>query len=235
MKTLASFLLSAAFAVGATSAADDDVPAGSLSQVKFGDVVNEVDFKPDELTGKVVVVEKWGTQCGPCIAFLPELAKIAKRYEKKGLAVVGMEVQQSKKDDINELLKDAKVKYPVVAGGSTPVNADGIPHAHVFGPDGKLLWAGNPHEDGFMDSIKDGLRAYKKMPEEEPGAEEESEDGPLVASRDWTNSEGKSITAEVLRVEGGKVIFRMNGREVPYQLDQLVEEDQKTIREAAEQ
>jgi thiol-disulfide isomerase/thioredoxin len=140
----------------------DAVPDASVDQVKWAEVVNEVPFDKEALAGKVVVVEEWGVNCGPCIASLPDLAKLAKRYEKKGLVVVGLERQGSSKEEILEVLKDAKVKYPVMAGGSGPVPSDGIPHAMVFGADGKLVWHGHPADDEFEDSVKDALKGVAK-------------------------------------------------------------------------
>ena len=138
------------------------VPDASLSEVRWTEVVNEVPFDKETLAGKVVVVEEWGVNCGPCIASLPEMAKMAKRWEKKGLVVVGMERQNSSKEDILKVLKPARVKYAVMAGGSTPVPSDGIPHALVFGVDGKLVWHGHPADDEFEDSVKDALKQVAK-------------------------------------------------------------------------
>jgi thiol-disulfide isomerase/thioredoxin len=137
------------------------VPDASLDQVRWSEVVNDVPFDKEALKGKVVVIEEWGVNCGPCIASLPELAKMAKRYEKKGLMVVGMERQNSPKEDILKVLKEAKVKYPVMAGGSTPVDG-GIPHVLVFGGDGKLVFEGRPEAEEFEDAVKDALRALAK-------------------------------------------------------------------------
>lgn len=134
------------------------VPNASVSQVGWAAVVNDEPFDKTALGGKVVVVEQWGVNCGPCIASLPEMAKLAKRYEKKGLIVVGLECQNGTKDQILKLLKDARVKYPVMSGGSVPVSSDGIPHALVFGTDGKLVWHGHPADKGFEDSVKDALK-----------------------------------------------------------------------------
>ncbi len=76
------------------------LPNASLSDVQWGTQVNEAAFKKEDLAGKVVVVEEWGVNCAPCIASLPDLAKMAKSGEKKGLAVIGLERQQSTKEDI---------------------------------------------------------------------------------------------------------------------------------------
>jgi thiol-disulfide isomerase/thioredoxin len=138
------------------------VPDASIDQVRWSEVVNDVPFDKEALAGKVVVVEEWGVNCPPCIASLPELAKLAKRHEKKGLVVVGLERQNSSKEDILAVLKKAKVQYPVMAGGSTPVPSDGIPHALVFGGDGKLVWHGHPADEDFEDALKDALKALAK-------------------------------------------------------------------------
>ena len=138
------------------------VPDASISQVQWTEVVNGAAFDKAALGGKVVVVEEWGVNCGPCIASLPDMAKLAKRYEKKGLVVVGMERQNSSKDDILKVIKPARVAYPVMAGGSTPVPSTGIPHALVFGTDGKLTWHGNPASDDFEDAVKDALKGTAK-------------------------------------------------------------------------
>jgi thiol-disulfide isomerase/thioredoxin len=138
------------------------VPDASISDARWAEVVNDVPFDKEGLAGKVVVIEEWGVNCPPCIASLPEMAKMAKRYEKKGLVIVGLERQGSSKEAILKVLKDAKVKFPVMAGGSGPVPSDGIPHAMVFGTDGKLVWHGNPHDDEFEDSVKDALKGAPK-------------------------------------------------------------------------
>jgi thiol-disulfide isomerase/thioredoxin len=144
-------------------AAEKAVPDASLSDVRYGAAVNEVPFNKDELVGKVVVVEEWGVNCPPCIASLPDMAKLAKSYEKKGLVVVGLECQNSPKESILKILKSARVKYPVMAGGSAPAGTSTIPHACVFDTTGKLVWTGNPHDPEFQRAVKKALREVKEI------------------------------------------------------------------------
>ncbi|GAA5479550.1 TlpA disulfide reductase family protein [Haloferula helveola] len=160
----AAFLVLAALALP-LSAKDKEtkVPDASVSQVRWGQVVNEVEFDASSLEGKVVVVEEWGVNCPPCIASLPDMARLAKRYDSKGLAVIGFEVQGGDKETINKLLKKARVKYPVMTGGMVPVSTGGIPHALVFDHTGKLVWHGHPANDDFEDAVKDALRAMPKL------------------------------------------------------------------------
>lgn len=150
------------FAFAKEKTKEPDVPNASLSDVSYGTQVNEAPFDKAALAGKVVVVEQWGVNCPPCIASLPMLAKLAQSNEKKGLVVVGLECQGSSKDVILKVLKNARVKYPVMAGGSAPGSTGTIPHACVFNTTGKLVWTGNPHDDNFERAVKKELREIKK-------------------------------------------------------------------------
>lgn len=165
MKNIACLLgivLLPAFAIAKEKVPAKPVPDASLSNVRFGEPVNEVTFSKEDLAGKVVVVEEWGVNCPPCIASLPELARLAKANEKKGLVVVGLECQNGTKDQILKLLKDARVKYPVMSGGSAPGGTGTIPHACVFDTSGKLVWTGNPHDEEFERAVKKELRGVGK-------------------------------------------------------------------------
>lgn len=138
------------------------VPDVSVEDVRWGEVVNDVEFDESSLEGKIVVIEEWGVNCPPCIASLPHMAKMSKRYLKKGVVVVGLERQGSAKEQILDVIKKPRVKYAVMAGGSVPVKSSGIPHASVFGHDGKLVWHGHPSDDEFEDAVKDAVKAMPK-------------------------------------------------------------------------
>ena len=71
---------------------------------------------------------------------------------------MGLECQNSPKEDILKILKTAKVKYPVMAGGSAPGGTGTIPHVCVFDTTGKLVWNGNPHDEDFERAVKKELR-----------------------------------------------------------------------------
>jgi thiol-disulfide isomerase/thioredoxin len=144
--------------------AKPEVPNATIADVRFGEVVNGAAFDKAALTGKVVVVEEWGVNCGPCIASLPEMAKMAKSGEKKGLVVVGLECQNSPKDAILKVLKTAKVEYSVMAGGSAPGSTGGIPHACVFDVTGKLIFSGHPADSEFEKAVKKAMRDAKAEP-----------------------------------------------------------------------
>ncbi len=44
----------------------------------------------EDFRGKVVLVDFWGTWCGPCIRMLPEIRRLHDEYAERGLVVVGV-------------------------------------------------------------------------------------------------------------------------------------------------
>lgn len=45
-----------------------------------------------DYSGKVVILDMWATWCGPCRNEIPELIKLSKEYEDRGVEVVGLTV-----------------------------------------------------------------------------------------------------------------------------------------------
>lgn len=44
----------------------------------------------DDLKGKVVLIDFWGTKCVPCIQSFPEVAELQKRFEGKDVVILGV-------------------------------------------------------------------------------------------------------------------------------------------------
>ena len=212
-------------ALPATAAepADHKLSEWDLGKVMFGDRISKT-----ALRGNVVVLEYWGVNCPPCIASLPDLAKLDKRYRDKGLRIIGAESQNSSKETIEPILEKAKVEYTITDGASGPIQVSGIPRAFVFGRDGQLIFDGSPHDADFERTITKAVR--EKSDEEEATT---APAGPLIPTRAWTNTDGKEIRAAVIKADSTSVTFKLsNGRDVVYPLEKLSQESQDTIAEA---
>jgi thiol-disulfide isomerase/thioredoxin len=48
----------------------------------------------DDLTGKVVLLDFWATWCGPCVAFLPTVKDISRRYSSQPFVVISVSLDR---------------------------------------------------------------------------------------------------------------------------------------------
>ena len=120
-----------------------------------------------ELRGKVIAVEEWGRNCPPCLASLPHIAKLAKKWEKDSrIVLIGSHCQDRNDPEIVALLKKNGCTYPVYQFFSVegaPM-AGGLPHAYVVNHKGETVWEGNPYSDlkGFSAAIETAVKAVPK-------------------------------------------------------------------------
>lgn len=214
----------------AAEEAEHKLSEWSLGETLFGEKVTKSDMK-----GKVVVIEHWGVQCPPCLALLPDLAKMDKRYRDDGLLLIGAESQNHTKQQIEPLVKKNKIEYTITAGANGPISFSGIPRAFVFDVQGQLVFNGNPHEEGFERSIKKALKDVGETATEPSTAAAASNTTStnLIEMKDWTNAEGNQIKAAVRDANDTEVTFVMvAGKFVKYPLEKLSEASREEIKAA---
>jgi thiol-disulfide isomerase/thioredoxin len=71
------------------------------------------DVQLTSLKGKVVVLDFWATWCGPCRLEIPIIERLYKQYGKKGVAVLGVNEQESG-DIVRKYVERNKISYPVL-------------------------------------------------------------------------------------------------------------------------
>jgi cytochrome c biogenesis protein CcmG/thiol:disulfide interchange protein DsbE len=47
------------------------------------------EIKPDDMKGKILVVDFWATWCGPCIRSIPHNNEVYHKYSDKGVVLIG--------------------------------------------------------------------------------------------------------------------------------------------------
>jgi thiol-disulfide isomerase/thioredoxin len=75
-----------------------------------GKDVNLASFK-----GQVIVLDFWATWCGPCKVEIPGFIELHEKYKSKGLAVVGIQVQDPD-GALAPFIQQFKMTYPVLVG-----------------------------------------------------------------------------------------------------------------------
>jgi thiol-disulfide isomerase/thioredoxin len=67
---------------------------GKPFELAFEDAVTgkKVDIK--DLMGKVVMIDWWATWCGPCVAEMPHVKEVYKKYKDQGFEIIGISLDQ---------------------------------------------------------------------------------------------------------------------------------------------
>ncbi|HSC78648.1 MAG TPA: cytochrome c biogenesis protein CcdA [Candidatus Acidoferrales bacterium] len=101
-------------------------------------------FRVSELRGKVVVVNFWATWCLPCRLEIPSFNKVAHEYEARGVAFVGVSVDEGGWNDINTFMKEVPIEYPVVLDSNQKADQDfgplpGLPVTIFIDREGRIV------------------------------------------------------------------------------------------------
>ncbi len=163
---------------------------------------------------------------------MPHLVQMNRKYSRKGMVLIGAEVQGSSKEAIEEMVEDHGLEFTITKGISGPSLSRGIPHMAVFNVEGELVYHGHPSNPDTEKAIRDAL---KEVEEEGGGADDPfARPTNLVEQREWTNADGRKMTATLLSLEGTTGKFRFpNGRQFDYDISNLSDDDQALIRDKA--
>jgi len=159
-----AILLSLASLVAVASVRAAEVqPAAKLSQFKLGEHITGPQATLDGAAGKAVLIDAWGIHCGPCLASLPDIEKIAKRYKDKML-VFGAHSQQGTDDEVKDIVKKNKLSYTITNGVTGPIPFSAIPRVFVFDTAGDLVFTGSPFDKEFDRSLTKATRGAGGAP-----------------------------------------------------------------------
>ncbi len=237
---LSLFVCLSAGGLWAQSASTKPVSDKTLSDFHIGEIISGDPAEADNLKGKVVAIEFWGRNCGPCLAAMPDLATLDKRYKDKGLRMIGVHAQDGTDEEILVPVKKHRVKFSIARNGQSPVNFEGIPHMFVFNGKGELVYHGHPAGGEAERIIKKELRALSDTgaatgdDEKGPfGTKTNTTAGPLVAEREWTSRDGRTMVAALVSVKNGTATFkRKDGKTFDLDLSKLADDDRKIAEDA---
>lgn len=83
----------------------------------IADWINSEPLGPEQLKGKVMLVDFWAYSCVNCVRTLPYLAEWDKKYRDKGLVIIGVHAPEfefeKEKANVERAVKKWHVPYPV--------------------------------------------------------------------------------------------------------------------------
>src|SRR4030095_7267361 len=103
-------------------------------------------LKLSDYSGKVLLVNLWATWCGPCRMETPELVKLHKEYQDRGVELIGLSTEDpdASAESVAQFVKAYDVKYHI--GWATREVALGlmqgrtnIPQSFIIARDGRIV------------------------------------------------------------------------------------------------
>ncbi|PTY08620.1 hypothetical protein DB347_03320 [Opitutaceae bacterium EW11] len=116
-----------------------------------------------DLKGKVVVVDFWATWCGPCVSEIPGYVQLQKKYDEKGLKIVGLSVDQAGPEVVKKFVQAKKINYAIAMADDDVIKAfgsfDAIPTTFVIDREGRIRFkkTGSLPEEEFEAVLKELL------------------------------------------------------------------------------
>ncbi|HLA45626.1 MAG TPA: redoxin domain-containing protein [Aggregatilineales bacterium] len=114
--------------------------------------------------GQVVVINFWGSWCGPCRVEAPMLQRTYDAYKDQGVVFIGVDVKDIEQDAL-DYLAEFNITYPNVMDIGGKIEDDyrtqGVPETFVVNPDGEIVkfFFAQPREDELRRVIEDALDA----------------------------------------------------------------------------
>ena len=159
-----------------------------------GEKIREKDF-----ADKVLLVDFWGTWCGPCRKAVPVLSRLYEVYAPRGLEIVGLNYERVRPEQalakVRAFAERMGIPYPL-ALGTPEIRAQvpgfrGYPTLLFF----KRGLAFDHLEVGFGPDSAERIEAWiKKALSENPPPEPKTKKKTSAYRFDWKDEEGRSLT-----------------------------------------
>lgn len=102
--------------------------------------------------GKHVLLEFWGTWCGPCRTIVPRLVELYRTTKDKNLVMIGIACNEISEDKLKQVVEAEHLDWiqldDVRSGAGESIKkmyaVDGVPTCILVSPEGKIVRRGHP-------------------------------------------------------------------------------------------
>ncbi len=117
--------------------------SGPSMPADFAWTLRDLDDQPVEFkkyAGKPIFLNIWATWCGPCVAEMPSIARLAANPRLKDVAFVCASVDDSP-ETVKRFLADKNWPMTILRSRDRPgiYYTDGIPATFIIAPDGRIV------------------------------------------------------------------------------------------------
>lgn len=87
------------------------------------ETVRGTSLSSDDLKGKVVMINYWGTWCPPCIKEIPHFQEVYEEHKEDGFTIIGIAIprgSQGGQEDVLSFMDKKNMTYPVMMQDKAP-------------------------------------------------------------------------------------------------------------------
>lgn len=154
--------LGAARALVAEVAAVDGPRVGEPAPTFEAVTVSRDTVRLGELRGRHVLLEFWGTWCGPCVAYAPRLAALHARYPRDRFEIVGVALDGA--EAVRQFTEARGLGWPQIVepnrNGRPVVDLYGVrayPTTFLIDPDGVVVYRDSGYGGGLEAALAEAL------------------------------------------------------------------------------
>jgi peroxiredoxin len=118
-----------------------------------------------DLKGQIVLMNFWGSYCGPCRKEFPILDQISRQYRGKGVTLVGINVEHDSSAAV-DWLKETPVSFPILFDVDSKVSklygVDGMPSTVILDRKGTVRYVHRSYHAGVENEYIDQIRALMR-------------------------------------------------------------------------
>jgi thiol-disulfide isomerase/thioredoxin len=132
-----------------------EAPGFELPLFETGKMVSAKAYR-----NKVVLLEFWIRNCGPCIASVPALNALAAKYKDKGVEVLAINAHDQK-PTVAYFINKYKPSYPIVYLGEKVARSFGVaafPTVFVLDKKGNIIYSGGFDHDAILRTIETAIK-----------------------------------------------------------------------------
>jgi len=99
-------------------------------------------FHLSDYRGKVVLINFWATWCVPCRREMPGMERLWRRFQDKGLVIVGISADRGKRMKIVKFVDKLNLSFPIALDPDgqvrTTYEVTGLPFSYMIARDGRI-------------------------------------------------------------------------------------------------
>ncbi|MCF7807954.1 MAG: TlpA family protein disulfide reductase [Candidatus Marinimicrobia bacterium] len=154
MKQIVSLLLFLTLAFGA---------GNTLPDLKLKDLKNTSQSTQELTQGKITLINFWATYCVPCRKEMKHLNRIDQSYQKQGVQVIGVAIDDSRTvGRVKSLVRSQKLQYLILLDTEQTFyknfSTNAMPFSILVDAEGSIIWEHTGYIPGDEVTMEDEIK-----------------------------------------------------------------------------